>query len=161
MREPLKVGQGAPPRGAAACVSQSWTVSLETTIAEGVGDSGRTKQGKGVSREQETGTPGDAEKLRPEVPRELRLLEGNGVSREQKTVPREQGTGGEDLRSLSELEGEPLGDEKRDKRLARWESRLGRALSVGSLTGAGIGGSLGDEKRERRSARRAEEDWSQ
>ena len=96
MREPLKVGQGAPPRGAAACVSQSWTVSLETIIAEGVVDSSGTKESNGVSREQETAsreqetrTPGDAEKLRPEVPRVLRLLEANGVSREQETVPRE------------------------------------------------------------------------
>jgi hypothetical protein len=36
-RDPPKDGQGtAPPRGAVACVSQSWTVPLKTTIAEGV-----------------------------------------------------------------------------------------------------------------------------
>ena len=75
---------------------------------------------------------GDAEKLRPEVLRDRRL------------------------------EGGPLGDEKRDKRLARWSSRLGLALGGGGRrTGTGNGISLGDEKRRERSARRAEEDWSQ
>ena len=96
--DPLKVGQSAaPPRGATESVSQSWTVTFETTIAEGVGDSGRTKLGKGVSREQETGTL-----LGKGVSREQETgtLLGKGVSREQETgtllgkgVSREQETG--------------------------------------------------------------------
>ena len=91
--DPLKVGQSAaPPRGATERVSQSWTVTFETTIAEGVVDSGRTKLGKVVSSVRETG----------------RLGLGKVVSGEQETGKLGKVTGGEDLRSLSELEGGPL-----------------------------------------------------
>ena len=103
MREPLKVGQdAAPPRGAAACVSQLWT------------------------------------------------------------VPGEEGTREEKLKIPFKVEGGPLGDEKRDRRLARWTSILGMALGEGGRrTGTGNGVTLGVENRRERSARRAEEDWSQ
>ena len=81
VREPLKAGQGtASPRDAVACVSQSWTVSLETTIAEGVGVSGGTKEANGVwgpGVSSETSILGDAVKTAPRGAKSPRALGSN------------------------------------------------------------------------------------
>ena len=97
--------------------------------------------------EVQVSIPGDADELCPEV---KVSISGDA----EKLCP--------EVLRVRRLEGEPLGDEKRDKRLARWMSRLGMALGGGGRrTGTGNGVTLGDENRRERSARRAEEDWSQ